>query len=273
MGDRDLAMVGLRTLCVLQLAVVACMALPFDGATEFVQVLESGDSLPANMDEMKSMINSAMKHTEERDLGEMNNAKAQQADLTKTMDEISENEAISEEMELMAKADCQMTQWTAWSKCNAECGGGSTKRSRHVTVEAANGGKACPANDDGTPFVDEEASCNTESCAKEEAQHQAMLRHKTAEEQAKEDEENAKILKRAMSARSVDDMSREMHHWISKNTMTRMVHVVPIGESPPTDEEQIQDALKKAIAKNTVDQAMAGFEKVEEKAAPTPAKE
>merc|ERR1712159_380312 len=193
MGDRDLAMVGLRTLCVLQLAVVACMALPFDGATEFVQVLESGDSLPANMDEMKSMINSAMKNTEERDLGEMNNAKAQQADLAKTMDQISENEAISEEMELMAKADCQMTQWSGWSKCDAKCGGGTTKRSRRVQHAGANGGKACPANDDGTPFVDEEASCNTESCAQEAAEHEAMLRHKTADEMAREDKENTKI--------------------------------------------------------------------------------
>jgi uncharacterized protein with ATP-grasp and redox domains len=91
----------------------------------------------------------------------------------------------------------------------------------------------------------------------------------TQEEQAKESAYNNKVLRRAMQAPSVDRMMTEVDHWINKNVATSMVNVLAPGVETPTDEDEIQEALKKAIAKNTVDNAMAGFEKSEE---PKPAK-
>lgn len=257
--------------CALLVAVLACAALgaPFEGHVEPIQVqsLGSKDQIPASMDDMKAMINAAMKETEDKDLGELNDAKEQQKDLQQTFNTISEDEAIAQEMEAEAKHDCVLTKWTKWSKCDKQCGGGETARTRRIMSTNVNGGKPCPMNDDGTPFVHDAASCNTESCAEDEAELQAKLRHLTDEEVAKEDKQNSKVLERAMNARSVERMSREMHMWIKKATKTKMVHVILPGAAPPTDEELVQDALKKAIAKNSVNAAMEGFEKSENKTA------
>jgi len=53
--------------------------------------------------------------------------------------------------------DCSMQDWTGWSKCSKDCGGGQQGRSRAVDTEAQYGGKECPANA-------EERLCNTGSC-------------------------------------------------------------------------------------------------------------
>lgn len=169
--------------CALLVAVLACAALgaPFEGHVEpiqgeqrlgciesdaclTVQSLGSKDQIPASMDDMKAMINAAMKETEDKDLGELNDAKEQQKDLQQTFNTISEDEAIAQEMEAEAKHDCVLTKWTKWSKCDKQCGGGETARTRRIMSTNVNGGKPCPMNDDGTPFVHDAASCNTESC-------------------------------------------------------------------------------------------------------------
>lgn len=41
--------------------------------------------------------------------------------------------------------DCSLSGWSAWSQCNAPCGGGKQHRNRTVITNAANGGKACDA--------------------------------------------------------------------------------------------------------------------------------
>jgi hypothetical protein len=255
--------VGLRILCALQLAVVVCFAFDaqaFDGATELVQVLEASnpeDGLPKNMDDMKAMINSAMQETEKRDLGE---SSAQAAnEMSKEMDEISAAQAVKDEMEMESPKNCVMSAWSKWTKCTKKCGGGTRTRTRKVLEYDQNGGKACPKNDDGTPFNEEEASCNIESCADEEAAHQEKIRHLTDIEVQKESMINNKIKNRALNARTVEDMQRELHHWMDKSVKTKMVHVVLPGESPPTDEEQVQTALQKAIAKNNIKHAMDRF--------------
>merc|ERR1719316_2574285 len=53
--------------------------------------------------------------------------------------------------------DCSMQDWTGWSKCSKDCGGGQQGRSRAVDTDAQYGGKECPANA-------EERLCNTGSC-------------------------------------------------------------------------------------------------------------
>ena len=85
-------------------------------------------------------------------------------------------------------------------------------------------------------------------------------RHLTEDERATEEEANNQILARAKIAPTADRMISELNHWIKKDVKTSMVHVLLPGEQPPSDEEAIQDELKKAIAKNTISTAMAGFE-------------
>lgn len=263
-------MVGFRFVCLLQFAAVACLAssMELDGAPEVAQVQGAKeDVLPTNMEEMQAMISGAMKQSYKEDLGE-DNAASTQADMKATMDQIAEREAVAEEMTAEEKRDCVVDQWTAWTKCNKKCGGGEISRERQVRVESQNGGESCPDHNG----LHESASCNVESCADQKMDLMKTSRHLTDDERESETKYNNRVLKRAMGAPSVDKMMVEMHHWMQKNIQTQMVHVLAPGEAPPNDEELIQDSLKKAMAKNAVDNAMAGFEQEEvkeEKKAPT----
>lgn len=53
--------------------------------------------------------------------------------------------------------DCVLSDWSDWSACSAECGGGKQTRTRTITTAAANGGEACGA-------LTEEQACNTQDC-------------------------------------------------------------------------------------------------------------
>ena len=39
--------------------------------------------------------------------------------------------------------DCQLGEWSGWSECSEECGGGRQERERTVVREAENGGESC----------------------------------------------------------------------------------------------------------------------------------
>ena len=54
--------------------------------------------------------------------------------------------------------DCVAGDWTEWSACSVDCGGGTQTRTRSVEVEPEGGGAACPA------LTDSQA-CNTQGCA------------------------------------------------------------------------------------------------------------
>jgi hypothetical protein len=53
--------------------------------------------------------------------------------------------------------DCVMRDWSPWSECTAQCGGGSETRTRGVLVPDDHGGAKCAANA-------ESDACNTQSC-------------------------------------------------------------------------------------------------------------
>jgi len=53
--------------------------------------------------------------------------------------------------------DCRLGQWTGWSKCSAECGGGVQERLRDVKQAAAHGGKSCKPTTQGR-------GCNIQAC-------------------------------------------------------------------------------------------------------------
>jgi thrombospondin type 1 repeat protein len=40
--------------------------------------------------------------------------------------------------------DCVVSDWTDWSKCSKDCGGGTQQRTRKVSTPAQNGGAGCP---------------------------------------------------------------------------------------------------------------------------------
>jgi len=53
--------------------------------------------------------------------------------------------------------DCAMSEWSGWSKCTAECGGGLQSHTRSILVKPKNGGMACNT-------VEESRPCATMSC-------------------------------------------------------------------------------------------------------------
>jgi len=59
---------------------------------------------------------------------------------------------------------CRVSQWSGWSACSKECGGGLKTRTRNVITQPANGGESCDA-------VSEDVPCNTGSCDRDCSLH------------------------------------------------------------------------------------------------------
>jgi len=53
--------------------------------------------------------------------------------------------------------DCEMSEWSGWSKCTADCEGGVRSKTRSLLVKPKNGGIACNT-------AEETEACNTMSC-------------------------------------------------------------------------------------------------------------
>jgi len=53
--------------------------------------------------------------------------------------------------------DCDMSEWSGWSKCTADCEGGVRSKTRSLIVKPKNGGIACNT-------AEETEACNTMSC-------------------------------------------------------------------------------------------------------------
>jgi hypothetical protein len=56
-----------------------------------------------------------------------------------------------------APTNCAMSQWSAWTSCSVECGGGVQTRSRSIVTPPSNGGALCGATADSR-------DCNTDAC-------------------------------------------------------------------------------------------------------------
>jgi len=55
--------------------------------------------------------------------------------------------------------DCQVSEWSEWSKCNVACGKGTSTRTRQVLRPESNGGLQCP-------HVEEKQGCKASKCSK-----------------------------------------------------------------------------------------------------------
>lgn len=114
------------------------------------------------VDSMDAMISSAMKAEVKADIGDGKGEDDEDMDVdeAEALKKIAEKKAIAAQLAASQKRDCITTQWSAWTKCNKKCGGGSIERKRKVTQHPANGGEACPSFDG----MNDKMSCNTESC-------------------------------------------------------------------------------------------------------------
>jgi len=56
--------------------------------------------------------------------------------------------------------DCKLSEWSGWSGCTAQCGGGLMERSRDAIVEPEHGGEPCEE-------MKQARSCNIQSCDKD----------------------------------------------------------------------------------------------------------
>ena len=59
---------------------------------------------------------------------------------------------------LLDPVDCSWDNWSAWSQCSLTCEVGIKTRSRNISIEASNGGKACSGERQMT------VSCNEGAC-------------------------------------------------------------------------------------------------------------
>jgi len=55
--------------------------------------------------------------------------------------------------------DCQLSEWSLWSSCDRECGGGQTERHRHIVRPPHGGGMPCPIE------LQEYHGCHTQPCS------------------------------------------------------------------------------------------------------------
>ena len=59
---------------------------------------------------------------------------------------------------IISVIDCQVGDWSDWSKCDVACGIGTSTRTREVLRPESNGGRQCPE-------LEENRSCRATKCS------------------------------------------------------------------------------------------------------------
>jgi len=65
--------------------------------------------------------------------------------------------------------DCQVSEWSSWSKCNVACGTGTSIRRRQIIRPESNGGVQCPP-------LEEKRTCKASQCSKRRLDKISALR-------------------------------------------------------------------------------------------------
>merc|ERR1711959_23182 len=204
---------------------------------------------------MQTYIAMRMKQVTKEELAKDYNGPEEIA-IGNTVKEMEAKHAVEAELNSEVKVDCEVGTWTKFGACSKLCDGGKMKRTRPVTRKPMNGGRTCPV-------LENTVNCNTESCASEKYARRAARRKLTREEKRAEMAQNDILSRQAMRATDVKTMMRMTRKVMRKMVHTHMAEVHLPGEKKPrTAQSLVRADLKKAMAKNEVNKAMAGFEKV-----------
>lgn len=65
--------------------------------------------------------------------------------------------------------DCQVSEWSDWSKCDVSCGIGTSERTREILRPESNGGNQCPV-------LEEKRTCHASKCSKRHLDKVSALR-------------------------------------------------------------------------------------------------
>merc|ERR1712010_259652 len=205
---------------------------------------------------MQTYISKRMKDVVKQELAKNFNGEAETIAIGNTVKEMEAKHAVEAELNSEVKVDCEVGVWTQFGACSKLCDGGKMKRTRPVTRKPMNGGRTCPV-------LENTVNCNTESCASEKYARRAARRKLTKAEKRREMAQNDILARQAMRATNVKDLMRMTRKVMRKMVHTHMAEVHLPGEKKPrTAQSLVRADLKKAMAKNEVNKAMAGFEKV-----------
>jgi hypothetical protein len=204
--------------------------------------------------DMSKYIAKRMKDVLTKQLARTDDTSNEEIVIGNTLKNMEAKRAVEDELNTETKVNCEFGAWSKFSKCSKLCDGGVEKRTREVTRHPRNGGKSCPP-------LENTIDCNTESCASDAYQRRATRRKLTAEEKRREMAQNNLLMRHAMRSTDVKTMLKKMRKYMRKMVHTSMATVkLPGDKGPRTAESQVRSVLKKAMAKNEVNRAMAGFQ-------------
>merc|ERR1712072_1647825 len=205
---------------------------------------------------MHKYIAMRMKQVTKEELAKDFNGQAEEIAIGNTVKEMEAKHAVEAELNSEVKIDCETGAWTKFGACSKLSDGGKMKRTRPVTRKPMNGGRSCPV-------LENTVDCNTESCASEKYARRAARRKLTKAEKRREMAQNDILARQAMRATNVKDLMRMTRKVMRKMVHTHMAEVhLPGEKGPRTAQSLVRSDLKKAMAKNEVNKAMAGFEAV-----------
>jgi len=164
-----------------------------------------------------------------------------------TLRTMEAKEAVKEELKAEVPVDCQLGEWSTWTKCSRRCGGGKKSRMRSVLKHPLNGGTKCGA-------LATRVGCNTTPCAVQEEQNYEQSRKLTRREHAKESIANNDMINLAMDSQDTSTMWSRIQG-VMKNLVKTETAIVKV---PGTDPEkyEVEQVLRKAMAKNAMAEAM-----------------
>lgn len=166
-----------------------------------------------------------------------------------TLRNMEAKEAVKDELLAESPVDCEMGEWSSFDKCSKRCGGGKKTRTRAILRGSAHGGKKCRS-------LSHTIKCNTQSCAMEEEENFEEARHLTKLEHDKEKAANSELVGEAMKSKSTEGMWQRIRSFMRAAVKTEMVVVKPPNSNMDPEKYEIQQILKKAMAKNAMADAM-----------------
>lgn len=258
-------MLSRRVLAFVTIIVVA-LSMGYDDLGDTVSLLQDekyDPSIKANrlhevnkiqdVTSMQTYIGQRVKQVQKEELAKDFNGAVEEIAIGNSIKKMEAKHAVEAELNSEVKIDCEVGPWSKFSACSKLCDGGKMKRTRPVTKKPMNGGKSCPV-------LENTIDCNTESCASEAYARRAARRKLTAAEKRREMAQNDILARRAMRSLTVKSMMKQTRKVMRKIVHTHMAVVHLPGETGPRSAESlVRKDLKAAMAKNEVNNAMAGF--------------